>query len=165
MPRPRMFPPPLVACLALIGAAACLATLTRAPAAGPDDEAAIRAVVARYVDAREARDPEAIAALFTADADQLVSDGTWRKGRDDLVRGMLASSQRTGGRRSITVESVRLLGPDVALVDGRYRQTGLAGGKDRDLWTTILLKRDPTGWRIAAVRNMLPAAPEPPAKP
>ena len=95
--------------------------------------------------------------MFTADADQLVSDGTWRKGRDALVRGMLESSRRTGGRRSITVESVRLLSPDVALVDGRYTQTGLAGGKDRAMWTTIVLKRGSDGWRIAAIRNMLPA--------
>jgi uncharacterized protein (TIGR02246 family) len=160
--------PPLrlvVAGLVLAGAVVCVPLLAQGPPPGSADEAAIRGVVQKYVDAREARDPKAIEALFTSDADQLVSDGTWRKGRDDLVRGMPASSQRTGGRRSITVESVRLLGPDVALVDGRYKQTGLAGGKDRDLWTTILLKRDPKGWRIAAVRNMLPAAPESPAKP
>jgi uncharacterized protein (TIGR02246 family) len=120
--------------------------------------------VQKYVDAREARDPAAIEPLFTIDADQLVSDGTWRRGRDELVRGMIASSQRTGGRRSITVESVRLFAPDVALVDGRYKQTGLAGGGERDMWTTLVLKREPTGWRIAAIRNMLPSPPAPTTK-
>ena len=129
-------------------------------AQAPVPEAAVRAVVQKYVEAREAGDPRAIETLFTADADQLVSDGTWRRGRDELVRGMLASSQRTGGRRSIAVESVRLLSPDVAVADGKYRQTGLAGGGDRDMWTTILLRREPGGWRIAGIRNMLPAAPE-----
>ena len=53
----------------------------------------------RYVDAREARDPKAIESLFTADADQLVSDGTWRHGRDELVKGMLESSRRNPARR------------------------------------------------------------------
>jgi uncharacterized protein (TIGR02246 family) len=125
---------------------------------GPGDEAAIRGVVQKYVDAREAEDPKAIEALFTSDADQLVSDGTWRKGREALVRGMLESSRRTGGRRAIAVESVRLLAPEVAMVDGRYRQTGLAEGKGREMWTTITLKREADGWRIAAIRNMLPAA-------
>ncbi len=72
---------------------------------------------------------------------------------------MLESSRRTGGRRTITVESVRFLASDVALVDGRYLQTGLAGGKERAMWTTIILKRGSDGWRIAAIRNMLPAAP------
>ena len=127
---------------------------------GSADDGAIRRIVQQYVDAREARDPQAIEALFTSDADQLVSDGTWRKGRDELVRGMLESSQRTGGRRSIGIESVRLIAPDVALVDGRYKQIGLAGGRDREMWTTIVLKRERKGWRIAAIRNMLPAAPE-----
>jgi uncharacterized protein (TIGR02246 family) len=132
---------------------------SQAPSTESGAEAAVRAVVQKYVDAREARDPKAIEPLFTADADQLVSDGTWRRGRDELVRGMLASSQRTGGRRSIAVETVRLLSPDVAVADGRYKQTGLEGDGDREMWTTILLRRDPGGWRIAGIRNRLPAAP------
>ena len=85
---------------------------------GRGDEAAIREVVRKYDGAREARDPKAIEALLTADADQLVSDGKWRKGRDELVRGMLESSRRTGGRRDIAVESVRMLADDVALAFG-----------------------------------------------
>ena len=70
-------------------------------------------MVRRYVAAREARDPKAIEALFTADADQLVSSGEWRRGRDAVVKGTLASSAATGGSRTITVETVRMLGPDV----------------------------------------------------
>jgi uncharacterized protein (TIGR02246 family) len=131
----------------------------RPPATG--DEAAIREVVRKYVEAREARDPRAIGALFTADADQLVSDGQWRRGRDELVRGMLESSRKNAARRSIRLESIRFLAPGVALADGRYTQAGAADGKDRELWTTLLLTRDAKVWRIAAIRNMLPAAPAP----
>jgi uncharacterized protein (TIGR02246 family) len=131
------------------------------PGAQSADEAAVRAIVQKYVDAREARDPRAIEPLFTEDADQLVSDGTWRRGRDSLVRGMLESSKRNPARRSINVESVRFLSADVALVDGRYIQKGAEGGKDREMWTAITLKRVAGGWRIAAIRNMLPSAPAP----
>ena len=123
------------------------------------DEAAVRAVVQKYVDAREARDPKAIEALFTEEADQLVSDGTWRRGRDTLVRGMLESSRRNPARRTIVVESVRFLSAEVALVDGRYIQEGAEGGQDREMWTAITLKRVAGGWRIAAIRNMLPSIP------
>jgi uncharacterized protein (TIGR02246 family) len=158
MPTLQSTSPILVAGVLLAGAV--VPTPLRAQAPAPEADAAIRAVVQKYVDAREARDAKAIEPLFTADADQLVSDGTWRRGRDELVRGMLESSRRTGGRRSIAVESVRLLSPDVAVADGRYKQTGLAGGADREMWTTLLLKREPDGWRIAGIRNMLPAAPE-----
>ena len=131
------------------------------PAAQSGDESTVRAVVQKYVDAREARDPKAIEPLFTEDADQLVSDGTWRRGRDTLVRGMLESSRRNSAKRSIAVESVRFLSPEVALVDGRYIQKGAEGGKDREMWTAITLKRVAGGWRIAAIRNMLPSAPPP----
>jgi len=123
-----------------------------------DDEAAVREVVRRYVDAREARDEKAVAALFTEDADQLVSSGEWRRGRAAVVQGAQASSARTEGKRTITVETVRLLAPDVALADGRYEIVGGTGG-DRKMWASITLKRGADGWRIAAIRNMLPARP------
>jgi uncharacterized protein (TIGR02246 family) len=127
------------------------------------DEEAVRAIVRRYVDAREARDPTAVAALFTADADQLVSSGEWRRGRDNVVSGTLASSAQSGGTRAIDVERVRFVSKDVALADGRYSITGLQTG-DRRMWSTFVMVKEPGGWRIAAIRNMLPAAPVPPAK-
>jgi uncharacterized protein (TIGR02246 family) len=137
-------------CLAAIGISAS----AQQPAT---DEIAVRQVVQKYVDAREASDARAIEPLFTADADQLVSDGTWRRGRDELVKGMLESSKKNPAKRSITVESVRFLSPEVALADGRYIQKAQPGAKDRVMWTAITLKRGPDGWRIAAIRNMLPA--------
>ncbi|HEU0185928.1 MAG TPA: SgcJ/EcaC family oxidoreductase [Blastocatellia bacterium] len=129
--------------------------------AGRSDEAAIRELVGKYVDAREKIDPKAAEELFTVDADQLVSSGEWRRGRDEVVRGAMASSRNTGGKRTITVESVRMLTSDVAIADGRYELTGLAGGATRSMWTTLVLKRTDKGWRISAIRNMLPAAPAP----
>ncbi len=159
MSRVRITLTSVIAGFLMAGAAVLAPLFAQGPSAATGDETAIKEVVRKYVEAREARDPKAIEPLLAADADQLVSDGTWRKGRDALVRGMLESSKRTGGRRNITVDSVRMLSNDVALADGRYTQTGLAGGRDREMWTTIVLKREPDGWRIAAIRNMLPAAP------
>ncbi len=147
----------VAASLFTAGAMGLAPSLAQVASSAKGDEAAIKEVVRKYVEAREAQDPKAIEPLLTADADQLVSDGTWRRGRDELVRGMLESSRRTGGRRDIVVESVRMLADDVALADGRYTQTGLADGRSREMWTSIVLKRGPDGWRIAAIRNMLPA--------
>jgi uncharacterized protein (TIGR02246 family) len=125
------------------------------------DEAAVRAIVQKYMDARDRQDAHALEALFTADADQLVSSGEWRKGRAELVKGTLASSQSTGGKRTITVTSVRFLTPGVAIADGHYDLTGLTGGQNRNMWTTLMMTHDANGWHIAAIRNMLPAAPAP----
>lgn len=128
---------------------------------GANDEAAIREIVRQYVDARERIDPKAVEQLFTSDADQLVSSGEWRKGREAVVKGTMASSTSTGGKRTITVESVRFVTPTVAIADGRYELTGLAGGATRSMWTTFVLTRGGKDWQITAIRNMLPAAPAP----
>jgi uncharacterized protein (TIGR02246 family) len=147
--------------LALIPVAIAVCSAQTPPAAPATDEAAIKDVVARYVDARDRKDAADTADLFTPDADQLVSSGEWRKGRDAVVRGTMASSEASGGKRTITVETVRFLTPEVALADGRYEIAGLAGAPPRRMWSTFLFARTPDGWRIAAIRNMLPAPPAP----
>jgi uncharacterized protein (TIGR02246 family) len=138
-------------------AGSVIAVLLTAPfcVAESHDETAIRELVRKYVEARQIIDPHAIEALFTKDADQLVSSGEWRKGRDEVVRGTVASSKSESGTRTITLESIRFLEPTVAIADGRY---DLA---DRHMWSTFLFKRGQDGWRIAAIRNMLPAAAAP----
>lgn len=124
------------------------------------DDTAARDVVARYMQARNQKDEIAVRGLFTPDADQLVSSGEWRKGIDNLVHGAMASSQKETGTSSIAVESVRFLEQDIAIVDGRYRTTS-SNGDVRNMWTTLVLKRTSDGWRIAAIRNMLPAPTKP----
>lgn len=124
------------------------------PAAAADD-AAVRDLVKQYGEAREKNDAAAVATLFTADADQLVSSGEWRRGRDALVKGVLSSSQQ-GGKRTTTVETVRFLTPDTAIADARYE---IVGGAyvERRMWSSFVMARTKEGWRIAAIRNMLPA--------
>ena len=128
----------------------------RSSAASSADEAAVRAVVRSYVDARELRDPAAIEALFTSDADQHTTAGEWRRGRAEVIRGSIESSGRNPGTRTITVERVRFITPDVAIADGRYEIAAQGGA--RRMWTTIVLERESGAWRIAAIRNMVPSA-------
>lgn len=138
---------------ALVALAAPLVS-AQSTASASADEAAVSAAVARYVNARELRDPKAIEALFTADADQHTTGGEWRRGRAQVVQGTLESSQRNPGTRAIKVSSVRFITPDVAIADGPYEIS--AGGNVRRMWTTIVLKREPDAWRIAAIRNAVP---------
>src|SRR4051812_33457593 len=119
------------------------------------DEGAVRDMVKRYADARDLKDPKAIGALFTSDADQLVSTGEWRRGQDELVKGMLASSARETGKRVLTVETVRFVAPGVALADARY-EIGESDGTPRRMWSTFVIRQTKEGWRIEAIRNMLP---------
>jgi uncharacterized protein (TIGR02246 family) len=121
------------------------------------DESAIREVVKTYVDAREKGDAAAVRTLFTEDADQLVSSGEWRRGREALVRGTLASSKANAGRRTITLETIRFPTSDVAIADGRYVIAGSDPSSSRNMWTSFVLVKDGKTWRISAIRNMLPA--------
>jgi uncharacterized protein (TIGR02246 family) len=147
----------LLAVLALCSAGALPIVAQTAAGAG-GDEAAVREMVRKYVDAREKRDAGAIAALFTEDADQFTTSGEWRRGRDNVVRGGLASSERNPGVRRITLEAVRFPAPGVAIADGRYEIAGEQGGTSR-MWTTFVLTRAPSGeWRITAIRNMVPTS-------
>jgi uncharacterized protein (TIGR02246 family) len=139
-------------------AAVAAPAAAQAPGQPAADERAVRALVDRYVDARERRDPAAIGALFTADADQFTTGGEWRRGREAVVRGALASSERTGGTRRITVRAVRFPAPDVAIADGAYDIAGTREGGTRQLWTTLVMTRGRDGWQIAAIRNAAPAA-------
>ena len=134
-----------------------LMTSARAQQATPSDaDAAVREVVARYVAAREARDPAAVAALFTNDADQLTTAGEWRRGREAIRSGTAQSSARNTGSRRIVVDTVRFIAPDVAIADGPYEISGGGGAATRRMWTTLVVVRTPDGWRIAAIRNMVP---------
>jgi len=123
------------------------------------DESAIKAVVKAFIDTREANDRAGLTALLTEDVDQRQASGNLRSGRGAVVSGSLETTQSTGGRRTITVDSLRFLGPDVALVDGRYDSIGRSDGTDQRLITAIVLRREGTAWKISAIRNMLPTAP------
>lgn len=144
--------------LAVVAAAATASAWAQGDRAA--DEAAIRGVVQAFLDTRERNDAVALAALMTADVDQRQTSGNLRSGRDAVVSGSLATQQSTGGRRSIAVDSIRFIGPDVALVDGRYDSIGRADGTDRHMLTSMVLRREGSVWKIAAIRNMLPTSPE-----
>lgn len=124
-----------------------------------DGEAAIQDLVRSYVAARERGDAVALATMFTPDADQLVSSGEWRRGRDELVRGTLASSKSNAGARTITLKTVRFPAPDVAIADGEYVIAASQTAAARNMWTSFVMVRSQGRWRISAIRNMLPAPP------
>jgi uncharacterized protein (TIGR02246 family) len=123
-----------------------------------NEEEAIREVVRRYTGARERGSAAELAALFTADADQLTSSGAWRRGRAELVPGTLASSKSNSGTRTITIKTVRFPAPGVAIADGEYVIGASPGAAVRNMWTSFVMVRTDGQWQISAIRNMLPAA-------
>jgi uncharacterized protein (TIGR02246 family) len=135
----------------------CGLLLVQGAASPQGDEAGVRDVVKKYLEYREKRDAASLGGLFTEDADQLVSSGEWRRGREAIVKGTLASSAQTAGARTISIQTVRFPAAGVAIADGPYE---IAGGQDtaaRKMWSSFVMVRVGGAWKISAIRNMLPA--------
>ena len=154
------FPAALAALAALAGASFTGDALAQSGDRAAD-EAAIKAVIQAFIDTREANDAAGLTAVLTPDVDQRQTSGNMRSGRDAVVSGSLQTTQATGGRRTITLDTLRFLSPDVAIADGRSESLGRADGTDQRMLTSIVLRREADGWKIAAIRNMLLTAPAP----
>jgi uncharacterized protein (TIGR02246 family) len=123
----------------------------------PQQKQEITALIDAYSDARAKQDRTLLEGLLTAEVDQLTSSGEWRKGKEGSMQGMGRSSQNNPGARTLTVENVRLLGPQVALVDARYDIRN-PQGVTRNMWSTFMVVHADGKWRISAIRNMLPTS-------
>jgi len=123
----------------------------------PDDhqQKAISSLIDRYSEAREKSDTILLKSILTADIDQLVSTGEWRKGIDAAVQGMLKSSANSPGTRTLRIESMRMLNPTCAIVDCRYEIQN-SDGTARKMWSSFLVVANKDIWKISAIRNMLP---------
>ena len=110
-------------------------------------------LIDQYLEARQTKDTLLLNRILTSDIDQLVSSGEWRIGIDECVNGMMRSSTSNPGNRKIEIDKIRLLGPDVGLADARYEITN-ADGTIRKMWSTFIVIKGDSRWKIAAIRNM-----------
>lgn len=108
-----------------------------------------------YSKSRDTKDTVLLKKILTKDIDQLVSSGEWRSGIDTAIKGMMESSNSNPGERSLHVDRIRFMNEDVALVDARYEIKN-SDGSVRKMWSSFTIV-DQKGWKISAIRNMLPA--------
>ncbi len=116
----------------------------------------IRTLIDQYAQSRETRDTVLLRHILTEDVDQLVSTGEWRRGQDIALKGMLRSSTRNPGGRTLNVEKIRFLNTETAVVDARYEIQN-PDGTLRKMWSTFIVLFQVERWKIAAIRNMRPA--------
>jgi len=119
-----------------------------------EDESAIRQVTHEFILRRDNGDEAGLRALLTEACDQRLTSGRMRSGRDAVLRGSLDSTRNLGGQRKITLESIRYLGADVAIANGRYDSLGRADGTDLHMRTTMVFWRVDGEWLIDAIRNV-----------
>lgn len=126
---------------------------------GPDrsaDDLAIRQLIDYYTQARENKDTVLLIRILTEDIDQLVSTGEWRTGIRVAIEGMMRSSNANPGTRTLTVDKIRYLTDQSALADCRYEIRN-PDGTERKMWSSFAVLKEKDRWKIAAIRNMLPA--------
>jgi uncharacterized protein (TIGR02246 family) len=114
-------------------------------------------LINQYSSARDSRDTVLLRQILTGDVDQLFSSGEWRNGMDAAIKGMLNSSTSNPGDRKLTVEKIRFLSENSALVDARYIITN-PDQTMRKMWSSFVVVRNKKNWRMSAIRNMLPSS-------
>ncbi len=120
-------------------------------------ETAISELIAQYLATREQNDKQALLALLTEDIDQLTTSGNLRSGPDDVSSGSLASTRNNSGLRAITIEKIRFIRPDVAIVNALYDITNREDAPDLHYLTSIIAVMEDGRWKISAIRNMQPS--------
>lgn len=140
--------------------AVALAAVTAQPteAQPSNDRATVAALDIRYQAAVKANDAETMAAILHPDMILVVGGGTVHTGQD-LVRearaGTIAYEIQDEEPGS---QTVRLYGPDTAIVTAKLRIKYVADGKaaDRTLWFSDTYVRTSDGWRYAFGQASLP---------
>jgi uncharacterized protein (TIGR02246 family) len=157
--------------LGCLAAAICVAlglVLTRTNHAAPEDkpkaedkasgedEAAIKKALAAYSASYAKGDVASVLAMWTPDAEFIDEDGKAYRGRDALTPLFTKSLPSYKGYKITSkTTSVRLIKPDVALVDGEQTFTPPQGESDVSRFTSVWVKVDGQ-WKIRSARDLTP---------
>jgi uncharacterized protein (TIGR02246 family) len=119
-----------------------------------EDEAAIRANVAAFVKAYNAKDAKAIAALFTPDGQIVDKEGDVAEGREAIEKEFKEMfSDAPEKRIEVSIESLRFVGADLAIEEGSTKETPAPGETpEYDSYTVLHVKRDGK-WLMAMARD------------
>ena len=147
---------------ALAAAVALALTSVPAPAQAQDDREIVAALDTAYQDAVERNDADAMAAILHEDMILVLGTGEVYT-REDLLQS--ARTRHVIYERQVEdagTQTVRLYGPDTAIVTARLSLVGVRDGAPitRRLWFSDTYVRTPEGWRYAfgqASTNLLDA--------
>lgn len=156
----------VVAMLASVSAFAAEKKMA-APAASKD--AAIKAIFAKVDEGFAKHDAKSFGALFADDATFIgpMGDGKLVKGREEIVKmheGMMTSPEMKDVTSTHTVENIRWIGKDAALVDATVAFNGMKMPENAPapVWHAVVLVQMKKGhWMLEDVRPyaIMPMAP------
>jgi uncharacterized protein (TIGR02246 family) len=120
----------------------------------PEDENAIQAVAGVFIRAYDAGDASAVAALYTEDAELIDEFGDGLEGRPaihDFYARMF--QERPGTKITVSMASLRFLGPDVAREIGQTQVTPPGGEPASVRRYTVLYVKQGGNWLYSSVRE------------
>ncbi len=125
-------------------------------------EEAIRLAVAAFAKAFNAGDAKAIASLFVADGEIVDEEGQSTKGREGIEQvfaGIFKEHPKT--HMDLAIESIRFIGPDMAIEDGMAIVThGADEPAERSLYSVVYARQDGK-WLTASARDLPDDTPTP----
>ena len=120
---------------------------------------AVDQLVGEITEAWSAGDARAYGARYSPNGTFTNTDGTVDLGRDEVVRTAEKAFQGilAGTKLSLAVRKLRLIRPDVAVVDLDARVSGIPSGEVRISQLLVLVQEDGS-WRITAQHNVMQSA-------
>jgi uncharacterized protein (TIGR02246 family) len=149
-------------CLTAGLAAVLLASAAAVAAEGPADERAIRAAAEAYAAAFNKKDMTAFRGLWVETGEYVTETGERIRGRDALakrIKEYLDTNPRD--TLKITVQAIRFVTPDVAILDGTAEVSGPEGAPDVSPFVAVHVRQDGR-WLLANVRDLTPTGDETP---
>jgi uncharacterized protein (TIGR02246 family) len=113
------------------------------PADHSADEEVIRANIAAFIKAYNAHDPKAISALFTPNGQIVDEQGkayAGRAGIEQVFKDLFTESPKK--QIEVNVESLRFIGPNVALEKGTTKESAPGDIPEYDRYTVLHVKQD-----------------------
>ncbi len=119
------------------------------------DEAALRESVKQLETGWNTKSGALFAKPFAEDADYVVINGNYIKGRAAIESGhqRIFDTIYKETNITLTVKQIRFLRPDVAVVHVEGRRTGPANVPAQEAMLTLMMTKEKEGWVIAAFQN------------
>lgn len=144
----------------LFGAAAAALVLAlslvqaRKPDAAPAEEAAFRKLLDAYSAAYNKGDLTQVMSFWAEGSEFVSEDGDVTRGKKALTNQFQkVLAEHKGRTMRATIRSLRLLRPDLAVLDGTVELMDADGAREDGPFTSLWTKTE-TGWQILSVRDL-----------